>query len=103
MTPEEILQEEFGHAYGTLHPLMHIAIIKRAMQKYKDQEDEIVATKTPEIRAGDKVSFNLKGETYEGKVMNILHGFAATVVYWHPIEQDHKHQSFELYELTKTP
>ncbi len=36
-SPEEILQEEFGHAYGTLHPLMHIAIIKRAMQKYADQ------------------------------------------------------------------
>lgn len=37
-TKEEILEDQFGHAFGLLHPIMHLANIEAAMQTYADQE-----------------------------------------------------------------
>lgn len=37
MTKEEILQKTFGHAYGALNPMMHVAPILKAMEEYKQQ------------------------------------------------------------------
>lgn len=40
-TKDEILQTTFGHAYGALHPLMHIVPIELAMGVYaKEQVEE---------------------------------------------------------------
>jgi hypothetical protein len=33
-TKEQVLQEAFGHAYGGLHPIMHLAPMENALEIY---------------------------------------------------------------------
>lgn len=48
-TKEEILEDQFGHAFGLLHPIIHLANIEAAMQTFSDQENAELKEKVEEL------------------------------------------------------